>query len=525
VREVLYGGLGEELRKDYHRMAGDAFAGSDPDVNVLAFHYYEAGDARAGGYLIKAGDTAKARYANEEAIRFYESSLDMTGEESTEVLEKLGDTLVITGDLDRAVEVFLKVKDTAEDNETMARMLRRVCDAYENKGEYDRALETLTEAKALVGEGTAEFARICRSESAVRFKKGDYDEALALSRAALGIFEEAGLRKDAGNALRDVGKIHLVKGEYDDALDYTEKSLEVMSEIDDHYGTAAALNNMAIVFRNQGEVERALEFYEGGRIIFDIIGDKRALSTLVNNIGSAYHSAGDLDKALEYHELSRRLKRTIGDVMGETAALNNIGNVHSRRGETDKALECHDRSLELTEKLGDKLGIALSCHNIGNIHRLNGEYDTALEYYERSLDIKQQIGYKTMSTLCELAETHLELDDPVTALEYAEKAMDASADIDAKGELGRSRRVLAMVRMKQGKLQEAKEQFEDARTLLEEFGEKIELAALYYEYALSQKQSDRQEEARDLLNRALEMFEGMGMVKWVEKVKTELVRL
>lgn len=61
VREVLYNGIGEELKMEYHRIIADTLCETHKDdldavVSELAYHYYEAGDDRAGGYIMRSGD-------------------------------------------------------------------------------------------------------------------------------------------------------------------------------------------------------------------------------------------------------------------------------------------------------------------------------------------------------------------------------------------------------------------------------------------------------------------------------------
>jgi ABC-type transport system substrate-binding protein/class 3 adenylate cyclase len=100
VQEVAYGRLVEERRRELHRVVGDALENLHRDApeevyGLLARHFSEAEDPkRAVEYLLKAGDAARAVYAEDEAVSLYRRALAF--------MERAGDD-------DRARETLLKV--------------------------------------------------------------------------------------------------------------------------------------------------------------------------------------------------------------------------------------------------------------------------------------------------------------------------------------------------------------------------------------------------------------------------------
>ena len=89
VREAAYGRLLEARRRELHRRVGEALVelhrDSPAEVDgLLAHHFAEADEPqRAVEYLLKAGDAARAVYAEEEAIELYRRALGF--------LERTGD--------------------------------------------------------------------------------------------------------------------------------------------------------------------------------------------------------------------------------------------------------------------------------------------------------------------------------------------------------------------------------------------------------------------------------------------------
>jgi len=528
IREVLYNGIGEELRREYHRMAGDTIAelhgDADDVINVLAYHYNEARDGRAGGYLARAGDAAKDRYANEEAIQLFTDALEYAHEEPA-LLEKLADVQALTGRYDLAIECLERAEALAGDDETRATMLRKVGSAYEKMGDYSRSLEVLAKARGSAAFGGAGYGRILLAEGASCFGKGEFERAMGLFREAIDIFEETGVeRKDIGNALRAIGNIHSSKGEYEPALDNYERSLAVMEEIDDKYGIAASLNNIGSVHHARGEQDLTLECLEHSLEIMENIGDKQGVARLLGNIGNVHNFRGELDKALASYERSQGIMETIGDKQGIAILLGIKGNMHLRRGELDKALELYERSLGTYENIGDKEGIANLLNCIGDVHLSRGEHGEALESYRSCLGMSGEIGDRNQMTLsyCGLAETYLGLNDAQAAEEHAEKAVALSLETGNRTSENKGRRVLGMCHRGTGDEAKAEGQFLESISISEEIHDVKELARTHYEYGLLLRATARPEAARDHLQKALDTFETLKNPVYIKKCREAL---
>jgi ABC-type transport system substrate-binding protein/class 3 adenylate cyclase len=90
VQEAAYASLLQERRQDLHRIVGTALEEVDRDelseaYGLLAHHFAEADEPeRAARYLLKAGDAARAVYADEDAITHYRRTLSF--------LDRLGET-------------------------------------------------------------------------------------------------------------------------------------------------------------------------------------------------------------------------------------------------------------------------------------------------------------------------------------------------------------------------------------------------------------------------------------------------
>jgi predicted ATPase len=531
IREVLYNGIMDELRQEYHRTVADTLAelygdAADEVVSKLAYHYAEANDRRAGQYLAMAGDKARERYANDEAIRLYSRAMDFIGkEEQPAILEKLGDIEFMLGEYDRAKEYFGRTGAAAADSETAARMLRKTGDIHISRGNYEEALRTLGEARAARGAGTLESGRISVSEGNANYITGKYDKAMSLFLEALATFQKSNAgQTDMGKVLRAIGNIHYLRGEYDKAISYFEKSLEATKSINDILGISAALNNIGVVHNDLGDMDKALEFYEESLEIVRNTGAKTFTAKALNNIGIVYNNKGKLDKALQYMQRGLEIEKKLGNSHGIAESMNNIGVVYVDMGERDKALEYYMKSLEIRERIGEKRGIGFSHFNMGNSYSNKGEYAKAAEHYRKSLGICQELGDASMIVYnrCGLAAVSIGQGDLPKALEYAEKAAETATELGRNFENGMGHQALGTVYREMRDWDRATEEFDKALASLEHMDAKKLVAETLYEYAAMHGAKGGKAEAKQMYGRALSIFEDMGIVDAARKTRAAL---
>ena len=535
TRDVLYDGIGFELRQEYHRMIGDIIvelysSTLDDVLGELAYHYNEAQDPKAIEYLIKAADAARAGYQNDEALDFYLSAFEsMDGPDRLNILETIGDIQVLTGNYDAASLTFKKILNESQEDEMKIRMHRKMGETLEKMGEFESTLKPLAAAMELIGDDiNIERGRVKVAEGYANYRVGKLDDALSLFLEGLGIFEELGKNfMDLATGLRAVGNLKFSKGEIDGALEYYGKSLEASQRIDDFKGTATTMANMGVMNHIKGDLDGAYEYYNEALTIREKIGNKSGIADSLNNLGLYWSERGDLKKALDCHERCLAIEEKIGNKSGIADSLNNLGTMHHNMGELDATLECHERSLEISEEIGDRTGIAVSYDNIGSVHKEKNEPEQALEYYSKGLEICLETGAKlpTFYAYGGLAETHLDLKDTEKAQEAIMKALDIAMEMSAMCEEGIAHRIIGMVHSQNKDWPNATEAFEKAEPILEEAGNMEEIAREKYYKGIMWKDMGETEKSRIILEDALNIYEDMGMKLWVGKCQAALSNL
>ncbi len=495
VKEVLYNGIGEELRKEYHKIVGDTLEElykDDPDeaLSDLAYHYLEAGDPKAEKYLINAGERARERYANEEAVRFFENATSFIEDEAKlkSIHEDLGGIYTIVGDFEEAIKNINMALDLEKERARKAEFQIKLSGIYERMGDYKKAREQCETGLDLAeGWDDLETSRLRVFLAGLYARGGDLDKALENSSKGLTFAEKSGAIHEIASAEQVIGVTYIFKGDFDRALEHLEICLENLREIE--------------------------EF--------------ASYSPTLGNIGLIYSALGKLDRAMEYISESLEVAERIGDTHQISAALNNLGLVYREMGDQSGALALFERGMDISQKIGDKPGIGLRFYNIGAVYMNLDEPQKGLECHSKALAIFQEIGNtrSIVESHCDLTYAHIETGDTVKALENAEKAVALSSEMGAKGLELMGRLALGTAHTKIKDFDSAKIEFDKTQKLLDEVGEKPLQAELHYQYSVLNRGTENIESAREDLERALAMFQEMGMKLWEEKCRKALADL
>jgi tetratricopeptide (TPR) repeat protein len=495
IRDVLYDGISDELRVEYHRLVGHSyehlFQGREAEVaGDIAYHFVEAGDKRASKYLIIAADKAKEGYANEEAIRFYNLALGHVTDypERGRILECLADLYHIVGEYDRAVQMCENAIGISNDAIVKAELFRKMSRTLERHSEYEKSISAAERGLELLGDSDAPVRnKLMAAKAWCHIRQGEYDSALELQEKSLAIAERLGYEKEAADAHHLTGTIWWLRGNYEKALVHYQKALAMQRKTGDDRGKQNTINNIGVVYMEIGRLDEAHEFFLEG---------------------------------LEYEEM-------LGDKSGMAVNLDNIGNLLHSRGEVHRALEYHLKGLELYKMTGDKNGIAWSLSSLGYVYPDMGEYGKGIDSFLESAEICKEIGDQHILTYdyYGLADKYAEMGELEKAREYVNKAMELATELGAMREQGASAYVLGIIQREEGNLSKAMETFGSAKAILAEVGDTYLEAAIDYDAGLCLGRMDKKEEARASLERARAHFESSGMKRWLVKVDKALAEI
>ncbi len=352
TRALLHGSLGHFIERAYQGTL-------DQYIDLLAYHYERSEELdKKREYLLKAGENAQARYANESAIGYYRRVLSLLPpEEQVEVLLKLGKVLELIGQ-------WKEAEDT-----------------------YQRALE-LTEQ--LGNRGEKAWCLEARAE--LLYKQSNYAEAKDWLNQAQSIFIELSDRAGQAQVFHYSGTMAAQQGSYEDARALYEQSLEIRRQLEDWPRIAALLNNLGIVARYQSDYPRARSLYTEALAIRRRMGDRQMIAATLNNLGNVALDQGDFDAARAFLEEGLSLQRQVGDRFYIANAMNNLANVVRDQGEFETARRLYHGSLAMNRDLGAKWAIAYLLEDIGCLSSKEGHFEHSMYLIGAASRLRETIG-------------------------------------------------------------------------------------------------------------------------------------
>jgi len=502
TQEVAYESLLFAHRRELHRRVGEYLERTYADsleeyYELLAHHYYRSGDQeKSWHYLLKAGDKARDKYANEAAIAHYNQALSLDAgkekENAHHVYESLGDIYRLIGQYEKALEGY---REALERHPTttaqVADIHRKIARTWERQGRYDEAMQYLDLARTFLGEGqeTPELARIYSTMGWVAMRRGDYKEALQLCAKGLNV---------AGS------------------LSHGEKSNRVEAGLQHTLGT---------IYWHTGDYVQAITHFQKCIEIREHVGDLYRMIQSYNNLAAVYWSQRNHDLAAEYIHKSLETSQKIGFTYGTAMCYSNLGAIsYTLLGDHPRAIEHYERSLKIRREIGDLLGIANVYNNLGDVHHSLGNHQQALHYLQEAVELLAEIGDKTIlvDTYKLLAEVELELNDTDEAIEYCQLSLELAQEIGDREYEGIAYRVLGQIYRITGRSKEARQHLQNSVETLMTTGNRLELGRSTYELGLILSTMGL-EEGRERLQKAVQIFEELGVARELERARAALV--
>jgi predicted ATPase/class 3 adenylate cyclase len=512
VQEVAYHSLLKTRRRELHRRAGEVIEALNGDrledsTELLAYQYSRGDDpGKAVLWLSRAGRKAQERYANEEAIAYFQEAARVLSDgppgdeqELSRTWEALGEIHFLKGDYERARTFYRDAEPGArEDPRARTRLARKIANVSQSQGRYQEALALYNEVDQALAKGGAadqvERADCMISRCWIYCVLGEFGKAIREGEEGLSQLAFAGLLDDPAREERRVQRTR-----------------------------ARGYLTLGTAFSKNGETDRAIELYTQNLELSRKLGDKQAIGKACNHLGNEYHTKGDAERALAMYWEYLALSREIGYKKGIAVASNNMGYVYEGLGQRDKALELYRIYVASSEEMGYARGIAIGCGNLGGLFLEAGDLDKAGEYLERAEAVCTEIGDRpnligTWLRLAELKQALARRDrgSGKEAWEAAERALSMAEVLDSKELKGKCLLVRGKLHAAEGDFTAAAADLRQAVALFADVGELRFQADAWLEYArmlaaASAKGVALEGRAADCLEKARRLYEGLNL--------------
>jgi len=228
---------------------------------------------------------------------------------------------------------------------------------------------------------------------------GNYQKALALGTKAIDVAESARYFGPLTTALMQTGQTYLVLADYDKAIAHFERAVGVARRIENVFAQAHGYERLAQVYRKMGQPAKSLEYLKNAGSIY---------GTLVSDLTSP---------DVSMNKGSRKTKRQFKNpavVRTYVSILASQGNTNLRLQEYEAAAENFSKALYYAF---DKDQIQEVYNGIGDLHHRKGDLQQALEYHEKALKISLEMN----------VPWHMMVGLSKTALDYQEQGKYAEA--------------------------------------------------------------------------------------------------
>jgi predicted ATPase/class 3 adenylate cyclase len=352
ARALIHGQIGQYIEQTYA-------AELDRYLDLLAYHYDLSADvAKRREYLLKAGASAQAAYANAAALDYYRRVVPLLeGHERCRALLLLGQVLETTGQWAEAEE---------------------------------QCREALALAEALGDEPAQAQCRIAIGE--LRRRQGEFASAGELFAQANALAARLDDRPTLAKALICAGTLAVQQGEFAVAQERYGASLALRRALGDLPAVSNLLNNMSIVASYQGDLPAARALQEESLAIRRGLGNPWMIANSLNNLGMFATDQGEYALAGACLEEAVGLQRQVGDPSALATTLHTLANLRRSQGLHAQALGLYQESLQINRRLGDSWMLVQLLEDVGWLMASLGEHERSLRFAGAAAAARAQLG-------------------------------------------------------------------------------------------------------------------------------------
>lgn len=487
VHETLYQSLLSERRAQMHQHVGEAIearagAAVKADVEQLAYHYAAAGNAlKAIPYLIEAGEKTRQRFANNTALNYFSTALDMLIPEMenrrAEICQAMGSLYQHQGDYDNALKYYLQALDLATTPNQRTNYHRLIGRVWQWKGDIAKAQKGFEDALREISRWHNQISpsvrgRVYANMGFLCLRQGDYVHAERWSLDAVSVLEMAEEHSDLARSLNALGGAYYFQNRWAEASEQVERALKIQQKIDDRMGIARSLTNLGVLYRVNCEWDKAINAYTQAIEMSEDMGTLEAvLSNAHNNIAVVYLHQGLFQLAETHLQKSLTIKQGIGTTFEVPETLNNLGFSRLLQGDLEPAESYINRSIEICREKNEQASLCEAMRYQAELQLAQGNLDAALETCQAATVLANKSASKVDegSALRTLARIFLQKGQLQQAKQAATTSLRLFKGINHAFEVTRTRIVLAEIAL----AEKDDEAFQKAVTRAQPFLEKL----------------------------------------------------
>ena len=586
IKDAFYEEIGRDKKQKVHLKIAEVleklYEGKIEDVLFDLARHYTAGANKKKmlEFGLPAAAKAKADYANETAIEYYEMVIDLLEEKGPEekdawikAKEGLAEVFLTIGRNDDAIAACKTILSLKKNPIEKSRIYYVMGEAYRKKGDWQKCEENVVEGFSLLCEKFPErkitlaiflFKEIAVHLSHCFFLKifttkqkkiidpryyeivkgyraliwtyvfSDMSRFLWVVLRMLNLSEsKLGMSKLLVTSISFYAAVCMTVPFFKRSKKYQEKALTLAKERQNEEEMGQAFRFIGFFHQWKGEYEASYEFFRKAKNIFQKIGDMWEFSLTIQGIGHGYYLSARYEKALPVFSEFLKESQKIKDEYSISNALGWKSLTYTEMGEFDKARDAGQEALELSTRKEIWFIVCFAHMNLGFLELEQGNIEKATELLEKSKEIYEK-NYFMRNYLVYvyslLAEAYLREFKGEFIVKNKEtrrkmkKLKRASYTALRKtknwtNHYGGALRVTGEYCALAGKTQKAEEYFLKSIAHTSGIGRRFEEARGRYEYGKFLHRTKREEEAQLSLERAVKIFEEIGAKAYLKRTR------
>jgi len=464
TQETAYGSLLVRHRRVYHGNVGHAleelYSGRGDEVaELLALHFGRSNEAEKSiDYAILAGEKSQRRWANSEAVTYFNDALhrlDLLPNAEANRLRRI-DAVIKQAEVKFAlgqhadhIQALDQIRPLLEQSDDSRRRATwhywRGFLGILTGGAVEVAIDHSLQAVAIASAaGLYEIRAYAESSLAqIYVIAGNLHEAIEVGERALNTFEALGNLWGAFRTICQIQPAALALGEWEASLDYCRRALEHGETLKDLRIKVVGLWRTGAAHVHRGDAKQGVQYcneaLELGALPFDATMAKAVRGYGAIKAGQLDAGVADLEEAVAWFA-NLRLRYTYARYAVWLAEG------HLRRGDRSAALDLIEDVLQTTRSTGYLQLEGVACWLMGEY--LAPESSASAEpHVEKAMEILERIGARNdlaraMVTRAALRQTAGDIAAARQLLDKASEIFQALGTVDEPARVGAARATL-----------------------------------------------------------------------------------
>jgi serine/threonine protein kinase/tetratricopeptide (TPR) repeat protein len=372
------------------------------------------------------------------------------------------------------------------------------------------------------------LARARFEEAAVLDSQGTYPAARAKYEAARDLYEQAGDRDGAADAVRNLGGILVSLGDLSGGRALYRQALATFHNTGDRRGEATVLTDLInLDWLQAGDLVLVRRELEELHAIDTEVGDRTGIAWALNGIATVAWDQGDLPRALDLHRQALEISREIGKRDWEAWTLEGIADVLHSQGDLASAKKNYEDALAIERSLKSEGAEARQLNNLSGVLFDMGNLPEAAKDAAQAMAIQERLGEGETR-----AESALSQVDVLIASgrgdEAASLAREADAQFQKSGASGNQALAegsLVRALLLLGRTREAEETAQRVRAVLRANTQVNEMIPARIACARADAASGRAGQARQEVEDVLRTADRIGWVNFQLEARLALAQI